>query len=116
MKETREYYNLTCPVNIQFRNLIAKTVKRESFTDEEWLLKESIDPTTDTIIAKARWVLHCERCKLDHRNIKRINFKILQDRTIYRTELILPKWEEFIKKNHEKFKEDQTSKPEEKNK
>jgi len=103
-KETRNHYNHECPKVLEFRKQIARIIYKETITNEEWMLQKSIDTASDTVIAKARWVYHCERCKIDHKSRRRINNNILLDTTIHRTDLALPKWKEFIKKTHENTK------------
>ena len=74
--------------NIQKK--IANQTGKEDFTKEEWMLKEEPDNISTTIlIAKARWVFHCERCNVDHNRKKRINQAVILKRTQIRMEVVI---------------------------
>ena len=85
--ETREHYNNKCEKLIKFRKAVARTVHKQDFTEKEWNLQSDTKNTLTTIIiAKSRWVLHCERCSLDHKRRKRLNLKVVLNRTLKRME------------------------------
>ena len=85
--ETREHHNNKCEKLIEFRQKIAQKVDRQDFTESEWNLQtDTNNKLTSIIIAKARWALHCERCNIDHKRRKRLNLKVVLNRTIKRME------------------------------
>ena len=60
------------------------------FTREEWTLKQERGRiSTNILIAKARWVFHCEHCNVDHNRKKRINQAVILKRTQRRMEVVV---------------------------
>ena len=88
-KETRQHYNYDCPQMRRFREKVAEICRREDFNKEEWNLKTSTnDIQIDATIAKARWIFHCERCKVDHKRRRRINLEVLTNKVKTQIEVI----------------------------
>jgi len=86
--------------NIQ--KIIANQTGKEDFTKEEWMLQKEPSKTATTIlIAKARWIFHCERCNVDHRKKKRINHKTALQKTNKRMTIITNNFEEIRKQTEE---------------
>ena len=89
-EETREHYEYDCPQLTNFRKKLARTIGSTDFTREEWTLKqERVKISTNILIAKARWVFHCERCNVDHNRKKRINQSVILKRTQRRMEVVI---------------------------
>ena len=66
-EETRDHYNYDYKQLAIFRKKIANLIEEEDFTKEQWTLNDkSNQNTTNILIAKARWIYHCERCNVDH--------------------------------------------------
>ena len=85
--ETRDHYNNTCEQMIKFRQAVAQTTTKADFTEQEWSLKiDTKDPLVSVLIAKARCALHCERCNVDHKRRRRLNLKVVLNRTLQRME------------------------------
>ena len=55
---------------------------------EEWALEMDVEETLKVLIAKARWVYHCERCNIDHGKRKRMNLEIVMQRLDRRMKVI----------------------------
>ena len=89
--ETLEHYNNECRKVKKFRRKLAQHLNTERITDQEWNLQQTKEKTLQTItIAKARWIYHCERCKVDHKERRRINSKVVLERLKRRIELLVP--------------------------
>ena len=43
---------------------------------QEWTLETNMEVTNKVMIAKARWIFHCERCKIDSGKRKRMNLTV----------------------------------------
>ena len=65
-KEDRQHYD-GCKEMEKLRKLIAEKAGRqgEYFSREEWGLETEMEEETMIMIATARWIFHCERCKID---------------------------------------------------
>ena len=68
------------------------------------LRKKKREITTTTIALKwlhsekkARWTFHCEKCKVDHQNRKRINQEIFIKRTMNRIKILNDKYDNTTK-------------------
>jgi hypothetical protein len=47
---------------------------------DEWNLNTDVEASTAVVIAKARWIYHCERCKLKNNQRKTLDIDILIER------------------------------------
>ena len=65
------------------------------------LQKEPSKTATTILIAKSRWIFHCERCNVDHRKKKRINHKTALQKTNKRMTIITNNFEEIRKQTEE---------------
>mmetsp|Transcript_45019 Transcript_45019/g.54109 ORF Transcript_45019/g.54109 Transcript_45019/m.54109 type:complete len:196 (+) Transcript_45019:1-588(+) len=89
--ETKEHYNYECPQLATFRQNIATLAQSKDFTRDTWMLQSTTtDPKTTILIAKARWVFHCERCNIDHHSSKRLHQQIVLQRTKKRMTTVPP--------------------------
>ena len=71
-------------------NKLARTIGSTYFTREKWTLKKERGKiSTNILIAKARWVFHCERCNVDHNRNKIINQAVILKRTQRRMEVVI---------------------------
>ena len=78
------------PQLTNFLKKLARTIGTIDFTREEWALKQERGKiSTNILIAKARWVFHCERCKADHNRNKRTNQAVIPERTQRRMEVVI---------------------------
>ena len=101
-EESRDHYNYDCNQVTIFRKIIANQTGKEDFTKEEWMLQKEPSKTATTIlIAKSRWIFHCERCNVDHRKKKRINHKTALQKTNKRMTIITNNFEEIRKQTEE---------------
>ena len=88
-EEDLEHYNNGCIAIKTFKEKLAEKLEHDIFSDEEWSLKTPTDNRYVNIyIAKARWAFHCERCNVDHRRRRKINYEVVLNRTQKRMELI----------------------------
>ena len=89
-EETIEHFEYDCPQLTNFRKKLARTIGSTDFTREEWTLKQERGKiSTNILIAKAHWVLHCERCNVDHNRNKRINQAVILKRTQRQVEVLI---------------------------
>jgi hypothetical protein len=51
-----------------------------TFSKEEWALDKEMEEGVKVLIAKARWIYHCERCKIDQGKRRRMNLEIVMQR------------------------------------
>jgi len=65
------------------------------------LKEERSNISTTILIAKARWVFHCERCNVDHHKKKRINHQTALQKTNKRMLIIITNNFEVIRKQTE---------------
>ena len=87
-EETRDHYNYDCPSISTFRQNIALSIGKTELARNECNLKEQdANTSVNMLIAKARWVFHCERCNVDHNRNKRINHHIILQRAQQRMKL-----------------------------
>ena len=61
---------------------VAESVGRaQAFSRSEWSLEEEgMEKGVMVLIAKARWIYHCERVKIGMRQRKRLNIDMLMNR------------------------------------
>ncbi len=61
----------------------------EIFSRDEWSLeKEGIEREEMLNIAKARWIYHCERCKMDMKQRNRFTIETLMNRLDRKMQII----------------------------
>ena len=81
--EDMPHYNYGCGAMQEFMERVARKAEegREGFNREEWNLREEgMKEETMVLIATARWVYHCERCKIDRGRRKRMNIEVVMNR------------------------------------
>ena len=80
--EDEAHYNYDCSAIQGFMEHVAKSTRGSGpISREEWSLeKKGMEEKQMILIAKARWVYHCERCKIDIRRRKRVVIKVLMNR------------------------------------
>ncbi len=81
-EENWDHYDYECRGVKEMNEKEAKRVGRtHAFIRNEWSLEEEgMEKEVMLTIAKARWIHHCERVKMDKRQRKRLNAKILINR------------------------------------
>ena len=89
-EEDRGHYEYGCKVVTQLRGKIVRRAGRQNaqISKEEWALETDVEETLKVLIAKARWVYHCERCNIDHGKRKRMNLEIVMQRLDRRMKVI----------------------------
>ena len=80
--EDWEHYEYECKGVREMNERVAESMGREhAFSKEEWRLeKEGMENREMIAIAKARWIYHCERCKIDMKQRRRLNITILMNK------------------------------------
>ena len=64
-------------------------MRGKAFSRSEWSLeKEGMEKGVMVQIAKARWIYHCERVKMDMRQRKRLNIDTLMNRLDRRMKIV----------------------------
>ena len=95
-EETREHYNYDCPQLTKYRKNIAAIIGKEDFSRDEWTLKvENIQLREIILVAKSRWILHRERCNIDHRKNKRLNHQIVLQKTKKQLQIVSTNFKEI---------------------
>ena len=81
-EEDWDHYDYECKGVMKMNERVAKKVGRtHAFNRNEWCLEEEgMEKGVMLNIAKARWIYHCERVKMDKRQRKKLNTKILMNR------------------------------------
>ena len=90
-EETREHYEFGCKIGGELRKRIAKKAGREDnpISKEEWAMEEEgMDDHLTTMIAKARWIYHCQRCKIDNGQKKRMNIETVMQKLDRRMKVV----------------------------
>ena len=96
---------------LEFRKKLADHEDRQIFIDNEWNLKETTsNKYTDTLISKARWEFHCERCNVVHKRKRRINSIVVLNRTLRRMDVVIKQLKPQTEKTTEDQEEIQTQK------
>lgn len=82
-KETWRHYERDCKALQEFKGRVGEEMKdwfwlgrdrQRKITEEEWRLEEEgMGEREAMIIAKARWIYHCERCMIDMKKKRRID-------------------------------------------
>ena len=87
--EDFEHYEYECNTIQQFVVMVAREAKKTEISKEEWKLEEK-GMTTElmTLIAKARWIYHCERCQIDLGRRRTVNLETLMNRLIFQMTLL----------------------------
>ena len=63
--------------------------RKQPFSRAEWSLEEKgMEKQEMLTVAKARWIYHCERCKMDMKQRKRLNTEILMNRLNRRMKIV----------------------------
>ena len=81
-EETWDHYDYECSGVRGMNERVAESVGRaQAFSRSEWSLEEEgMERGVMLSIAKARWIYHCERVKMDMRKRKRLNTTTLMNR------------------------------------
>ena len=81
-EEDWDHYDYECRGVREMNKRVAENVGREhAFTRSEWSLEEGgMERKVKINIAKARWIYHCQRVKMDMRQSKRLNVEILMNK------------------------------------
>jgi hypothetical protein len=81
-EEDWDHYDYECSGVREMNRQVALSVGREhEFTRNEWSLEEEgMERGMKLSIAKARWIYHCQRVKMDMKQSKRLNIDILMNR------------------------------------
>ena len=89
-REDVDHYNYGCRYIQEFMDRVAKKWGGgKEISKEEWCMeKEGMEEERKVVIAKARWIYHCERCKMDKRRRKRMNMEALMNRLAKRLAVI----------------------------
>ena len=89
-EEDRAHYEYGCKAMEELRERVARRAGRQNpqITKEEWMLEEEVEEKTRVLIAKARWIYHCERCKIDLGKRRRMNLEIVMQRLDRRMEIV----------------------------
>ena len=104
--EDREHYEYGCKDSEELRKRVAIRAGRQPplISREEWALEVEVEEDMKMMIATARWIYHCERCKIDLGKRRRMNIKIVMqklDRRLETAEEAKKKKEEVNKKRKE---------------
>ena len=80
--EDWDHYDYECRGVREMNKRVAESVGRElAFSRSEWSLEEEgMERGAMITIAKARWIYHCERVKMDMKKTKRLNIETLMNR------------------------------------
>ena len=66
--KTKNHHNYECPTIKKFRKIVTKELKHRKCSGKEWNLDKSTERiVTDMVIAKKRWMCHCERCNTNQK-------------------------------------------------
>ena len=88
-EEDREHYEFGCRKGVELRQALARKANRESISREEWQLKKEImSDELSIMIAKARWLLHKDRCSIDNKQKRKMNITALMDKLNRRLALL----------------------------
>jgi len=88
-EEDREHYEYGCKVMEELRERVAERVGRQTqISKEEWALEAEVEEKLKLMIAKVRWIYHCERCKIDQGKRRRMNIEIIMQRLDRRMKII----------------------------
>ena len=99
------HYDYECQKMKEFREQVRVKAGLKEISREQWSLEaRNMTAKTMTIIAKARWIHHKERCQKDMGKRKRMNMKIQMER-LDRALTIIEDKEKEERKEKEKRKE-----------
>ena len=89
-EESWKHYDYECKGVQEMNKRVAERMKRdELFSRDEWSLeKEGMEREEMLNIAKARWIYHCERCKMDMKQRNRFTIETLMNRLNRRMQII----------------------------
>ncbi len=85
-----DHYDCECRGVKEMNEKVAESVGRaHAFSRSEWSLEEEgMEREVMLKIAKARWIYHCERVKMDKRQRKRLNTTTLMNRLNRRMKIV----------------------------
>ena len=89
-EEDWDHYDYECRGAREMNERVAESMGRAlAFNRNEWSLEEEgMDGEVILTIAKARWIYHCERVKLDMKKKKRLNIDILMNKLNRQMEIV----------------------------
>ena len=88
-EETWDHYDYECSGVRRMNEKVAAWIGRDPFSKEEWRLeKQKMERQEILIIAKARWIYHCERCKMDMGRRRKLNIEVLMNRLERRVRVV----------------------------
>ena len=89
--EDREHYEYGCKEIEELRRRVAVIAGRQppQFSREEWALEADVEGGTKLLIVAARWIYHCERCKIDLGKRRRMTLKIVMQKLHRRLILVI---------------------------
>jgi hypothetical protein len=92
-EEDWEHYDYECKWMQEMNKKVPARVERDQpFSKEEWRLEEEkMSEIEMLMVAKARWIYHCERCKIDMKQRKRIDITLLMNRLTRRMKIATKK-------------------------
>ena len=87
--ETKKHYDYECSKVKEFINELTKELKIHVKSENSWnLMTKKMKERTRIVIAKARFVYHEERVRMDKNGRRRINLEVLVNRVKSRMEVI----------------------------
>jgi hypothetical protein len=89
-EENWDHYDYECKGVREMNKRVAERVgRKQEFSREEWCLEEEgMERQVMLNIAKARWIYHCERCKMDLKQRKRLRIETLMNRLNRRIKIV----------------------------
>ena len=88
-EETWDHYDYECSGVRRMNEKVAAWIGRDPFSKEEWRLeKQKMERQEILIITKARWIYHCERCKMDMGRRRKLNIEVLMNRLERRVRVV----------------------------
>ena len=81
-EESWDHCEYDCKGMMDMNEKVAQRLGRaEAFSRQEWRLEvEDMEEQEKMSIATARWIYHCERCKIANKKKKRLNTQTLMNR------------------------------------
>ena len=88
-EEDREHYEYGCKKIEELRRRVEQEVGRQApLTQEEWNLEKEVEEDTMIMIAVARWIYHCARCKMDKEQQRRMNIELIMMKVNRRIQIV----------------------------
>ena len=74
------HYEYGCEQATELRRMIANKLGKREISQRQWRLEEALAEQEMIVIAKVRWIYHCERCKIDHGERKIMNLRLIMQK------------------------------------